>query len=250
MATNERLRTALVQREVSVEELARKCNVDPKTAGRWITKARVPHRSNRRTTCDLLGFSEEYLWPDVRDQDPYLHPDGPQSEIVRTYSDRASVPRDVWLRMLANATESLDFLVYSGTFLAQTNPRIAASLADRAAAGVRIRLCFGDADGSAVANRDAEEGIGGTLGAKVRASLSYFRSLVGVDNCEIRLHNTTLYVSLFRYDTDALVNPHIYGRPSSANPVLHLKSTGDDDMFAKYLSGFEEVWEGAKPWQP
>jgi hypothetical protein len=32
----------MVRRGVDVEDLALACSVDPKTAGRWITKERVP----------------------------------------------------------------------------------------------------------------------------------------------------------------------------------------------------------------
>jgi 8-oxo-dGTP pyrophosphatase MutT (NUDIX family) len=39
---------------------------------------------------------------------------------------------------------------------------------------------------------------------------------------EIRLHATTLYASLFRYD-ETLVNPHAFGEAASANPTLHLR---------------------------
>ncbi len=163
---------------------------------------------------------------------------------------RSSVPRDAWLQLLNSAVRRVDMLVFSGTFLAQTNPRIADTLAEHAAYGTQVRLCFGQPDGSAVALRDAEEGIGGTLGAKVRSSLSYFTGLVGAMNCDVRLHDTTLYASLFRYDDQMLINPHILGRPSSWNPVLHVRRTGSDGIFEKYLTGFERAWEASVAWQP
>lgn len=246
---NERLRGALIQRDVSIEDVARKCKCDPKTAGRWITKGRVPHRSNRQVICELLGLGEDYLWPEVKANDAYLG-SAERPEIVTTYPDRASVPREVWLDLLTSAIDRIDVLVFSGTFLAQTNPRIASMLADRAAAGVQVRLCFGEPAGSAIELRDKEEGIGGTLGAKARASLSYFTELRSVENCAIRLHDTTLYASLFRYDDQLMVNPHILGRPSSANPLLQVRDTDGDGMFKKYMSGFEEAWKGAETWQP
>jgi hypothetical protein len=145
---------------------------------------------------------------------------------------------------------NIDILVYSGTFLAQTNPRIADMLAARATDGVQVRLCFGDPDGSAVDLRDEEEGIGGTLGAKIRASLSYFTHLVETPGCGVRLHNTTVYASVFRYDTEAMINPHVWGSPASANPLLHVRDVGPDGMFSKYIESFERVWIGAKPWVP
>lgn len=246
---NERLRGALIQQGLSVEDLAQKIALDEKSVRRWITLGRVPHLRNQRAAAELLGVSTDYLWPDSR-RDGYVGAATAHSEIVGTYTDRSTVPRSVWLHLLESASSRIDVLVFSGTFLAQTNPRLPNMLAERAADGVEVRLCFGDPDGSAVALRDQEEGIGGTLGAKIRASLSYFTRLPGIPGCELRLHNATLYASIFRYDGEALINPHLWGRPASANPVLHLRDTGEDPMFGKYVESFEAVWERSRTWNP
>ena len=248
---NERLRGTLLQRGISVDRFARQCGVDPKTAGRWISTGRTPHRRHREAAAELLGVAEDYLWPSTLDNGGPLRRTGLLSEVVvRTYPDRASVPREVWLELVQSAIAAVDILVFSGTFLQQTNPRIAEMLLERAAAGVPIRLCFGDPSGSAIQLRDEEEGIYGTLGAKIRASLSYFTKLIGDPNCGVRLHNATLYASVFRFDDQLLVNPHIWGSPASANPVIHVRSIDGDCMFNKYLNSFNQIWERATPWQP
>jgi hypothetical protein len=123
-------------------------------------------------------------------------------------------------------------------------------LADRAAEGVQVRLCFGNPEGQAVAIRGREEGIGDTLGAKIRASLSYYRSLLTVTGCEVRLHDTTLYNSLFRYDNHLLANPHIWGQPASANPVLHFRDQSGAPLPETYRRSFDAVWATAQPWTP
>ena len=130
------------------------------------------------------------------------------------YPDRARVPREMWFRMMTDASEHIDVLVISGTFYAQTQPHVARMLAAAAGRGVGVRLCFGDPASEAVAIRDREEGIGDTLAAKIRSSLTYYRPLADVDRCEMRLHSTTLYSSLFRYDDEIMVNPHAYGEPA------------------------------------
>jgi hypothetical protein len=99
-----------------------------------------------------------------------------------------------------------------------------------------------------VAVWDREEGIGGTLAAKIRSALTYYRPLADVDGCEVRLHSTTLYASLFRYDDEILVNPHAYGEPGSANPVLHLRRIDGGSVAGHYLASFERVWATAMPW--
>lgn len=101
-----------------------------------------------------------------------------------------------------------------------------------------------------MAQRGREEGIGDTLAAKICASLTYYRSLLSEQGCEVRLHDTTLYNSLFRYDDDLLVNPHVFGQPASANPVLHLKRADTNGWFDAYTESFEAVWASARAWEP
>ncbi|WP_346656910.1 hypothetical protein [Streptomyces sp. F001] len=146
--------------------------------------------------------------------------------------------------------KQVDVLVFSRTFFAQTNPHIARMLQERTQAGVRVRLCFGDPDGEAVRIRGREEGIGDTLAAKIKASLTYYRDLVGYPGSEVRLHDTTLYNSIFRYDDHLMVNPHIWGQPASANPLLQLRSTDGGEWFQRYSDSFEAVWASARPWAP
>ncbi|MFJ7276977.1 XRE family transcriptional regulator [Kitasatospora sp. NPDC098663] len=242
---NERLRSALVQRGVPPAALATVCEVDPKTVTRWLG-GRVPHARHRWAVAHHLQVDETFLWPEPHPRSAQVT--GPGVGLVATYPDRAGVPREMWLSLLLEADQNIDVLVFSGTFFAQSNPRIATMLAQRAAAGVKVRLCFGDPQGRAVAIRGREEGIGDALAAKIRASLTYYRPLLGTPGCEIRLHDTTLYNSLFRYDDDLLVNPHVWGRPASANPLLHLQNDGRLGWFSGYASSFDAVWNSARPW--
>lgn len=245
---NERLRTTMLRAGLSVDDLAECAQVDGKTVERWISQGRTPHRQHRWATARKLGVDETYLWPEVLSRSPTRRHEAGRSELVALYPDRASVPRELWLRLLGEVQEHLDVLVFSGTFYAQTQPRIASMLADAAGRGAQIRLCFGDPTAGAVAVRDREEGIGGTLAAKIRSALTYYRSLTGVDGCEVRLHSTTLYASLFRYDDEILANPHLYGEPASANPVLHLRRLDGGRVAGQYMASFERVWGTAVPW--
>ena len=67
---------------------------------------------------------------------------------------------------------------------------------------------------------------------------------------EVKLHDTTLYNSLFRYDKQLLVNPHIYVHPASANPVFHLQRADSNGWFDSYAESFEAVWAEARLWAP
>ena len=174
---NERLRTTMLRAGISVEELAGCTEVDTKTVERWISAGRLPHRQHRWATARRLGVDETYLWPDVLRRSPARRQEASRSEVVELYPDRASVPRELWLRLLSDVQERVDVLVFSGTFYAQAQPRIASMLADVAKRGVQVRLCFGDPGSEVVAVRDREEGIGGTLAAKIRSALTYYPGL-------------------------------------------------------------------------
>jgi transcriptional regulator with XRE-family HTH domain len=248
---NDRLRTVMLQRGYSPGKLARACDVNAKTVERWISNGRVPHRETRWKVAHELDSDEVYLWPELlderRDSD---REESIQSELVRIYPDRSSVPRESWLELLGGASRRIDVLVFAGTFLANVNPRVAEMLAERAASGVNVRLCWGDPDSQAVDIRDREEGLRGTLAHKIRASLTYYRSLVEVPGCEVRLHSATLYASLFRFDDTMLANPHMWGAPASANPLLHLRRIEGGIWFDGYRRSFDGVWETALPWDP
>lgn len=242
---NVRLQSVLLQRGVRPESLAEACQVDPKTVGRWLG-GRVPHPKHRHRVAHHLRVEEEFLWPPT----PETPPVPKNAELVATYPNRAEVPREVWLSLLRDATEQVDVLVFSGTFFIQTNPQVVKMLAERAGQGVKIRLRFGNPAGQAVAARGLEEGIGDTLSAKVRASLTYYRPLLSEGGCEVRLHDTTLYNSLFRYDENLVVNPHIWGQPASANPVFQLERVDDSGWFDNYTESFDAIWADAQPWTP
>lgn len=106
---------------VGVDVLAEECGVDPKTVERWIYGGRIPHRRHRWAAAGLLRADETYLWPDVA----VANTDQPaQRELLALYPDGASVPHQIRLGLLAQAQEHIDVLVFSGTFFAQTMPRV------------------------------------------------------------------------------------------------------------------------------
>lgn len=249
VCVNERLHSVLAQRGVAPDSLAEACEVDPKTVSRWLG-GRIPHPRHRFRAAQYLRVEESFLWPTPISRRGQFATGLTTGEIAATYQNRASVPRETWLSLLRGAEQQIDVLVFSGTFFAQTNPHVAKMLADRAAAGAQVRLCFGDPNGRAVAVRGQEEGIGDTLAAKIRASLTYYRPLLAEPGCEVRLHDTTLYNSLFRYDDNLLFNPHIFGRPASANPLFHLRRVDASGWFDDYAQSFNAVWAGARPWAP
>jgi hypothetical protein len=62
---NVRLREAIWESGIELDQFARKIGVDPKTAERWITLGRIPQPFRRWKVSLILGIDESELWPDV-----------------------------------------------------------------------------------------------------------------------------------------------------------------------------------------
>jgi transcriptional regulator with XRE-family HTH domain len=233
---NETLRTALAAKGIDRLDVAAKLQVDPKTVERWLS-GRLPHPSTRAALAKLLAMAEDDLWPAAGD--PHARRFGP--EIRAVYPHRWAVPREVWHKHFASAEREIDILVYSGLFLFE-DPGMLQLLATKADADTRIRILLGEPESPAVAQRGQDEGIGDSVAARIRNVQTLIKPLVAHDAVELRLHETILYNSIFRADDRLLTNPHIYGIPASAAPVLHLRRSANAALFATYLDSFEQTW--------
>jgi hypothetical protein len=240
---NERLRAAMLRREVTPGKLAEHVGVDPKTVERWIG-GREPYRRHRYAIAAFLGQEEGYLWPDALSRDQVAI--ASESEIVTVYPHRSEVPRDVWGRLFAEAENEIGVLVYSGLFLAEDSG-VQRTLADKARSGVRVRILLGDPESSGVTERGEDEGIPGGVAAKIRNVLVLYRPLRSLEGVEIRFHRTVLYNSIYRADDSLLVNTHIYGCPAAHAPVWHFRKVPGGEITTTYLESFERVWESAAP---
>jgi hypothetical protein len=237
---NERLRIALHEAGLGLDDLARHVGVDAKTAERWITKGRLPHPANRAQTARLVGV-EFVLWPELANG----RRGGAVSvaELLEVYPARGAVPADSWYALMESARRHIDVLVYAGLFLPDGRADLAATLRRKAEDGVQVRLLFGDPSCEAVALRGREEAIGDGMAARIRLALSYLRPAFDAPGVQVRSHETTLYNSIYRYDDELLVNTHAYGAGAPQSPVLRLRRIAGGQLFDYYMTSFDRVWE-------
>jgi transcriptional regulator with XRE-family HTH domain len=239
---NERLRALLLERGETLGKLADVVHVDPKTVERWITKGRLPYRAHRFAVAAFLGVEESYIWPGALGRDQVAAVS--ESEIVAVYPHRYALPRDTLGHFFSQAQHEIGVLVYAGMFIAEDGG-VLHLFAERARAGVRVRILLGDPDSRNVDERGVTEGIGEALAAKVRSSLVLFRPLLAEPGVEVRLHGTVLYNSIYRADDQLLVNTHVYGIMANNAPVFHLRKIPGGELASTYLDSFERVWDGA-----
>jgi transcriptional regulator with XRE-family HTH domain len=240
---NERLRATLLERGLTPATLGDELGVDPKTVERWIS-GRVPYRKHRFAVAARLGVDERYLWPGALSKEQVAA--ASDSEVLAIYPHRSDVPREAWERLFKAAERDIGVLVYSGLFLAE-DPVLQKVLAERARAGVRLRILLGDPDSPQVAERGADEGVDGMMAAKIHNVLVLSRALRGIDSTEFRFHRTILYNSIYRGDDHLLVNTHIYGVPAAGAPVWHLRKVAGGEIASTYLESFERIWDSAVP---
>ena len=233
---NERLRAALLQKGVSIADLAAAIEVDPKTVERWVTKGREPYRKHRFATASYLGVDEAYLWPDALS--PEQVTSASQSEIIAIHPHRWAVPRDIWGRLFGAASEEIGVLVYSGLFLADDGGMVRL-FADKARAGVRVRILLGDPDSAEVAQRGAMRAWARAWPRRSAALwCSTGRSGRGQRRDPVASHGA-VQLDLPRR-RQYLINMHVYGTRAGNAPVLHLRRVAGGDMVATYAGELRE----------
>jgi hypothetical protein len=240
---NERLRTAMDRRRTSITEVAIAAEVDPKTVGRWLS-GRLPHPRHRWRVAKLLNEDEEFLWPGVQRR---TDPATATGEIVASYPYRSDVPKTAWWDLISRAQRQIDLLGYTLYFLPMEHPRLVDALRDKCASGCLIRAMIAHPDSRYVADRDDEEDLALTLVVRIKTSLKYFEPLIGCDGFELRYQDIPLYNSVFRFDDEMYVTPHLYATPGAAAPLLHLRRLGPDGMFSRFAGHFEAIWAKTPP---
>jgi hypothetical protein len=234
---NERLREAIVALGLRINDLGPVVGVNAKTAQRWVYEGRVPRRKTADRVSHHLGVPVDWLWPQI-DGDEKRVP----TDLVRFYAHRLDAPRQLWLELIRGARSEIDILGIAGLFLLEDNPNVVALLRRKAEAGVRMRVTLTDPDATALRRRSGEEMLYDTLVTRAEIARDAFDPLFTTAGVEYRPHTATVYTSIFRFDEQMLVNPHLFGIYGYLAPLMHLRRTGDGGMFDLFRSSFDRVW--------
>jgi transcriptional regulator with XRE-family HTH domain len=235
-----RLRRTMLRAGLDIQQLADAAQVSVKSVGRWLQGFSAPYPKTRFKVAAILEEDESYLWPEVVDKASLVG-----AELVASYARRNDVPRRQWTATLRTAARNIDLLAFAGLFLTEEHPDWIPTPIAKAEGGARVRLLLGDPKGRQLVARDAEHQIGGGVAGRVAAVLSYYTQRMPL-SVEIRLHDTPLYNSIYRFDDEMLVNVHVYGILAAYTPTLHLRRV-DGAWFNTYLESFERVWASARP---
>lgn len=249
--SNERLRAAIHQAGIEVEELAGRVEVDPKTARRWLA-GRTPRGLYRTRVAEVLGITEAELWPEL---DLRVEGRDEKGEILAAYAHANDLAATDWRALLRRATKHVDLLdltladVLSGA-------GTTAVLEEKAAAGCSVRLLLSAPDSAHLVLTDAEQGEDVGLldipesAREVERSITTVETLITTAGIEARTFVTARVNSILRLDEEMLVILHLYGVPGDAAPMLHLKRQSSHGLFDRFLTHFDALWLNAEPILP
>jgi hypothetical protein len=240
---NERLRIAMGNARVDIDQIAEATKVDPKTVQRWLA-GRVPHPQHRWKVSQLVGQEEGYLWPTARAD---IAPGAPAtSEVVTAYAHRADVPAQVWNELLGRACRQIDIIGYSFLFLPEQTVNLAKLIADKCSNGCKLRIAIANPGGQHTRERDKLEGLNGTLPARIRTTVVHLQPILEIPSCQVRYHELHLYSAIYRFDDEMLVTPYLVRAHGFEHPALHLRRLGPYGIFATYADQFESLWSTTK----
>ncbi|MEU9189569.1 XRE family transcriptional regulator [Streptomyces sp. NPDC048484] len=172
---------------------------------------------------------------------------GGDREIVRSYPYRSSCPSTVWGELVANTTRDLFFAGYTNYFLWLDQPAFVATLRQKLAAGCRVRFLLGDPVGEVTRSREQVEDVALTVSTRIRITLEHLEKLGSHEGLETRFSAPSdaanhVSLSVFRFDDEALVTPHLARMVGHDSPLLHLRRYGNGGMFQRFAEHAEELW--------
>jgi transcriptional regulator with XRE-family HTH domain len=245
--SNERLGATVARSGVTLEQVAHQLGVDPKTVQRWLA-GRTPHPRHRYAMAQLLEESEEFLWPGARRRPADAL--GAAAELVAAYPHRTDLGVDRWWDLFREAEAQIDLLGYTLYFLPHQHPELIELLVEKCQQGCRVRIALADPKSEHVRRRDEEEHEAITLVPRIQTSMQAFEPLLDCANADLRFQDAPLYNSIFRFDDQMLVTPHLYGMPGRSAPLLHLRRLGPSGIFSRFSAHFEGIWSDSRPIGP
>jgi hypothetical protein len=189
-----------------------------------------------------LGEEIEVLWPEaVRE----VVKTGADREIVSVYPYRSLCPQSLWRSLIMDSESELWLAGYTNYFLWLDHPNLTDILRRKAKNGCHIRFLLGDPDSEVTRQREIVEDVALTVSTRIRITLEHLARLRDVEGIETRYSAEHLALSVFRFDDDLIVTPHLARLVGHDSPALHVRHHQDDGIFDRFTSHVEEMWQRA-----
>ncbi|MGA4942162.1 XRE family transcriptional regulator [Streptomyces cinereoruber] len=193
-------------------------------------------------------MSEEMLWP----RESSVIKTGADREMVMSYPFRSLCPASVWAKLIGGAKKDVIFAGYTNYFLFTQQAAFDRTLKTLSERGVRVRFLMGDPEGRVTREREDIEETALTVSSRIRITLENLARLGDLPGLEARFsapEDATNHVglSVFRFDDDALVTPHLARVVGHDSPMMHFRRRDENGMFDRWAGHAEELWERGRP---
>ncbi|MFC7980757.1 XRE family transcriptional regulator [Streptomyces sp. NPDC057336] len=180
---------------------------------------------------------------------------GTDRELVHSYPYRSACPSTVWTELAESADVDLFLAGYTNYFFWTQVPHFADTVRRKAESGCRVRFLLGDPNGDVTRQRETVEDVALSVSTRISITLEHLDRLGPLDGLETRFSAPQdainhISLSVFRFDGDALVTPHLARLVGHDSPLLHLRRHGSGGMFDRFAEHGEELWERAEPRHP
>jgi hypothetical protein len=149
--------------------------------------------------------------------------------------------------LVADTKKDLFFAGYTNYFLWLDQPAFVETLRRKLDGGCRVRFLLGDPDGEVTCDREVIEAVALTVSTRIRITIEHLGKLRTHEGLEARFSapdDAVNHVSLsvFRFDNDSLVTPHLARLVGHDSPLLHLRRYARGGMFDRFAEHAEELW--------
>nr|WP_107420871.1 DNA-binding protein [Streptomyces sp. CB03234] len=180
---------------------------------------------------------------------------GHDREVVHAYPYRSACPSTVWSELIDGASEQIFMAGYTNYFVWLEQPAFGETLRRKLDEGCRVRFMLGDPAGEVTRQREVIENVALSVSTRIRITLEHLERLGPLPGLETRIscaEDAVNHVSLsvFRFDEDVLVTPHLARLVGHDSPLLHLRRQGAGGMFDRFAEHAEELWSRATPISP
>ncbi|MER5863375.1 DUF5919 domain-containing protein [Kitasatospora sp. NPDC002040] len=177
---------------------------------------------------------------------------GCDREVFATYPYRSACPSSVWAQLISEAEQEVFLAGYTNYFVWLEQPALLQTLRRKAEAGCRVRFLLGDPESETTRQRELVEDVALTVSTRIRITLEHLAKLADVEGVEARFSSAAdgpnhVSLSVFRFDAEALVTPHLARVVGHDSPMMHFRRTGEGGMFDRFAEHAEELWERGTP---
>lgn len=242
---NERLRSALLRRGITLQAAAAALDVDAKTVERWITKERTPYPRHRYALSVLLDEPEDNLWPEVAAQRQF-------ADVEAVFSTRAEFAAAMPPRELFGKAQTIDIAGLSLNLLCQQYSD--SEIVDLVSSGTTMRCLFLDPAGQHIRAREAEEGhepgvLVGLTDINI-GSLARLRNRCrtgSTGTIAIRTYDETVRFNIIVIDgRTCITQPYLPNARGVESPTFVARRSDRPGIFDTFTRVFETMWAGGK----